>query len=85
MVGHTCGHGRSNPQRAMNPNEIVMREVQPQRRSQILNALGEGIGQPGQAAQERPAVQVVSLRIARRNVLKRRVSGDGSWSRVHKL
>ena len=41
----------------MNPNEIVVREVQPKRRHKILYAVAESIRKPREPSQEGPAVQ----------------------------
>jgi hypothetical protein len=46
VVRHTRSHRRRDPQRAMNPHEIVMGKVQPQSRREVFNALAERIRQP---------------------------------------
>ena len=52
VVRHSGGHCGRYPQRAVNPNEIVMAEIQPQSRREILDALAESVSQPRQSSQE---------------------------------
>jgi hypothetical protein len=49
--------------------EVVVREVQPERCRVVLQLLGEGIGQAGEAADAHPHGQVGALDVAGRDVL----------------
>ena len=45
MIRYACGHCRSDAKRAVDSDEIVMREVEPQRRNKVIDAFGERIGE----------------------------------------
>ena len=64
MIADTGFHCRSNPQRLVNPPEVVIHEVQGDRVLQVLDLLREGVRKPREAAVLHPNGEVLPLNVA---------------------
>ena len=76
MIGYARFHSRSNPQRLVNPREIVVHEVERHRRLVVVHLLGEPVGQPREAPHAHPHGEVQALDVAGRNVVGVGVARD---------
>ncbi len=65
MIGHTRRHRRRHPQGLVNPTEIVVGEVQRQRRLEVRQFLAERIGRSGEPAAHHADGQVLPFDVAR--------------------
>jgi hypothetical protein len=59
VVSHASRHCWRDSQAAVNPNEVVVCEIEPERRNKIFDTFGKSVRKPSQPAQERSAIQVV--------------------------
>ena len=65
MVRNTRFHGRGNPQRLVNPGEVVVHEVEADRVRVVLDLLGEAVGQAREASHSHPHREVLTLDVGR--------------------
>jgi len=63
VVGKSGLHGRSNPQRLVNPAEVVMHEIDRQRVRVVFHLFAKGVGQPSKATLPHADVQVHALNV----------------------
>ena len=68
MISNSSGHRWRHPECTVNPNEIVVGGMQPQRPRQVLDAPAEGVRRSGESPQKSPAVKVIPLRVAGANI-----------------
>ena len=61
MIRDPRFHRRGDPQRLMNPAEVVVHEVQRDRRDMVLDLLAEGVSEPGEAAHAHSQGEVAAL------------------------
>ena len=76
MIRHTCRHCRRNPERLMNPNEVIIHVMKRKMKSVILNFLTKGIRQPGKPPHPHSHRSIIAFNIAGGNRLKIRFPGD---------
>jgi hypothetical protein len=69
MAAHPGGHRWRALDGLVQPDEVVMREMQRNRRAMVLNLLGERIGQPREPADAHAHRQVLPLDQAGRDML----------------
>lgn len=69
MLGDARGHRWRDLERLMDAAEIVIHEVQRNRRFVVLDLLAERIGQASEAAHSHPHGEVLTLDMGCRNVL----------------
>ena len=70
MICYLCFHRRGNADRAVNPAEIIIGEVQRERGPMILELFGESICQPSEASNLHPHRKVLTLDVRRANLLR---------------
>src|SRR5579862_5497444 len=77
VIGEPCRHCRGlAAEGRVGPAEVVEGEVETHGRGQVLQLLGEGVGQPRESSHPHPHRQVLPLDVAGRNVVGVRVAGD---------
>jgi len=64
VSGHARFHGRGDPERLVNPGEVVMHVVERERRLMVVHLFGEGVGQAREAAHAHPHREVLALHVA---------------------
>ena len=60
MIGQSCFHRRSDPQRLVNPAKVVVHEVE-RNRPVILKFLAESVRQPREPPHAHPHRQIAAL------------------------
>lgn len=68
LVGHARGHGWAHPQLRMEPQEIIIHEVQRHGVGVVLDLLRERICEPGEPAHVHPHREVLPLYVGRGDV-----------------
>ena len=100
VIADSGFHRRRDPERLVNPREVVIHEVQGHCVPQVVDLLRERVGQPREPAHGHPHREVQPFDVAGRDVLGIRISGDGdgisaealrragsayrSWARSHR-
>ena len=74
VIRNPCLHRRCDPQRLVNPAEVVVHEVEGDRRDVVLQLLAEGVGQAREPPHAHPHGEVLPLHVARGDVLGVRVA-----------
>lgn len=85
MVRDSCLHRRSAPDGAVNPDKIIVCEVERYRSLQILQLLAEGTGKPGEPSHAHPHSKVLALHKASGNVRNVRIALNWGSSRAHNM
>src|SRR5688572_20743965 len=65
------GHRRSNAQRLMDADKVVIHHVERNGVSVVLDLLGEGVGQPSETAHVHPDRKVLAFHVGRRGLTRR--------------
>ena len=84
-VRHSCRHRRRYPKAPVNPDEVIVSEMQGQRCLEIVQLLAEGVRQPRESPAGHPDREVLPLHVARRYEGRIRVAVNHGWDRLHDL
>src|SRR5215213_9584325 len=76
MIGDTCCDGRRGAEALVDAAEVVVREVEADRRREVFELLAEGIGQASEATRTHAEGEVQALDVRSADVLFVRRSGD---------
>jgi hypothetical protein len=76
MLGELSFHRWGDAQRTVNPGKVIVHAIEAGGMAQILDFLAEAIGQAGHAAHRHSHAQILTFRVARRDVDKLRITLD---------